>query len=473
MTLKKKLYFGYSLLGLTAAISIAFGILAIGGLKAAIIELTTRSENATYYAGQIDAITSDMQTEQRGMLLRSFTKQDAAAQQLIVDNEASLKSVGNFVNLYKPLIANDEVQTQLQEVSRQLEIVEQQNPAFLDEVRQGHLDKAVQLLDGGLAAATDKASDGGAALVDLQQKIARELGDAKIAEALRDSWIIGLMLIPVLAAALIVFSIIRRMDAQLRQSIEELKSGSEQVASAAAQVSSSSQTLAEDTSGQAASIEETSASSDEINAMARRNTEHAASAGIQMLELKQLMETSSDEMASANQAMIEIGQASDRISTVIQTIDKIAFQTNILALNAAVEAARAGESGMGFAVVADEVRSLAQQCANAAKDTECLIVHSQATSKIGYQRVSKVAEEIAKMSSVLNKTNELVGQISSASQEQGRGIDQISKAISLMEAGTQRSAANAEESAAAAQQLTSQSRVLRDVADQLSQMVGA
>jgi methyl-accepting chemotaxis protein/methyl-accepting chemotaxis protein-1 (serine sensor receptor) len=207
--------------------------------------------------------------------------------------------------------------------------------------------------------------------------------------------------------------------------------------------------------------------------MARRNVEHASHAGARMSQLQLLMETSSDETANATKAMAQIGQTSQKISGIIQTIDKIAFQTNILALNAAVEAARAGEAGMGFAVVADEVRSLSQQCAEAARNTGILIEEAQTASQLGTERVSRMSDGIQNMAMVLQELTQLISEISEGSSEQGRGIEQISRSIVSMEQVTQRSAANAEESAAAAQQLTSQSEVLREVASQLGMMVGA
>ncbi len=473
MTIKHKLYLAYGLLAAITVISTAIATTDIITLRSGIGELSQRYETATYVAGQIDTITSDMQAEQRGMLLRSLLHQEDAAGKLAQDSAASIRSLHKFLEQDRGLVSQQQASDQLQIISNELRTVDKANGAFLEQVQGKHLEEAVRLLDGGLAAATDRASTAGATLLDLQQKLTGDRGSKLMEDAVADNWVMIGLLLPMAAAGIGVIFIIRKLDRQLRQSVEELKSGSEQVAGAANQVSSSSQTLATSTSSQAAMIEETSASSEQINSMARRNTEHAVSTAQQMTALKLVMEASSREMANAMNAMDEMNHASAKISQVIQVIDKIAFQTNILALNAAVEAARSGEAGAGFAVVADEVRSLAQQCAGAAKDSEALIGQSQSTSKLGSERFSKVAEEIQKMSSVLGHMHELIAGIESGSQEQSQGIAQISKAITLMEQGTQRSAATAEESAAAAQQLTAQSQVLRDVAEQLEMMVGA
>jgi methyl-accepting chemotaxis protein len=168
----------------------------------------------------------------------------------------------------------------------------------------------------------------------------------------------------------------------------------------------------------------------------------------------------------------EIHSQSDRISKIIKVIDGIAFQTNILALNAAVEAARAGEAGLGFAVVADEVRNLAQRCAQAAKDTATLIEESIAKSNDGKQRVDRVAAAIRTITGESAKVKILSDEVNLGSREQSRCIEQMGKAIAQMEAVTGNTAANAEESAAAAKELDAQSETLKDVAQRLTAMVG-
>jgi methyl-accepting chemotaxis protein len=153
-------------------------------------------------------------------------------------------------------------------------------------------------------------------------------------------------------------------------------------------------------------------------------------------------------------------------------IDEIAFQTNILALNAAVEAARAGEAGMGFAVVADEVRNLAQRCAQAASDTASLIEDSIAKSHDGKSKVDLVAAAIRAVSEEAAKVKTLVDEVNTGSQEQARGLEQISKAIIQMEQVTHKAAANAEESASAAEELNAQSETQKQVVERLTVLVG-
>jgi methyl-accepting chemotaxis protein len=175
-----------------------------------------------------------------------------------------------------------------------------------------------------------------------------------------------------------------------------------------------------------------------------------------------------EEMMASMQQIIG---SSDKISKIIKVIDEIAFQTNILALNAAVEAARAGEAGMGFAVVADEVRSLAQRSAQAAKDTASLIEESISTSHQGSERLQKVAEVIRAITVSTGKVKTLVDEVSLGSQEQARGIDQISKAIVQMEQVTQGAAASAEQGASASEQLSAQAEAMHHAVGKLTQML--
>ena len=170
--------------------------------------------------------------------------------------------------------------------------------------------------------------------------------------------------------------------------------------------------------------------------------------------------------------MTSIKDSSHRVSKIIKTIDEIAFQTNILALNAAVEAARAGEAGMGFAVVADEVRNLAQRSAQAAKDTAALIEEAITSSNEGSQRVQVVADAFSAITSNVTQIKSLVDDVSVASKQQALGIDQVTQTIHQMERVTQTSAATAEESAGAYEQLNAQADLTMALVKRLELMVG-
>ena len=205
--------------------------------------------------------------------------------------------------------------------------------------------------------------------------------------------------------------------------------------------------------------------------MARKNAEHSSGAAELVSQSQQRFQEANGSLKLMVKAMEAIDASSAQISRIIKVIDEIAFQTNILALNAAVEAARAGEAGMGFAVVADEVRNLAQRSAQAAKDTATLIEESIARSRGGKDKVHLVVAAIRDITEESARIRVLVDEVSLGSSEQSRGIEQIGKAITQMERITQTAASNAEESAAAAEQLTAQSHTMEDLVELLHGMV--
>ena len=472
MTIQRKLYAAYGAIFVIGLVSTLVGITSILNLNRSLQDMGIRLASLIYDAGQIDTITSDLQADQRGMVLRALLKQDDKTAGLIRDYDASMKAVRGFTNDMQSLVKAPAAVEQVQKVSSRIDDMERLSLPFLDLARRGQISPATRLLDQGLAESTDQASALGASLLELEHMLAQKEAAEKKAEAVRAVWLMCLTLAPLFAGGLVALFIVRSLSAQLRNSVGKLATGAQDLAGMAGQVSASSQSLAEDASSQAAMIEETSASSEEINAMARRNLEHAGNASSRMDELREKMNSSSKGMEGATHAMADIRESSDRISGIIKTIDQIAFQTNILALNAAVESARAGDAGLGFAVVADEVRSLAQRCAQAAKETEDMVAQSQVVSREGAERVNTVAAELLLVQSILDEMATMVAEIKSGSQQQGQGIGQIAQALTRMEQSTQRSAASSEESAASAQELTGQSHTLGTVAQELAKMVG-
>jgi methyl-accepting chemotaxis protein len=283
--------------------------------------------------------------------------------------------------------------------------------------------------------------------------------------------IVGLITV-VLGTASSIWMVRRFVVSPLRQLAESLEETSSQSSGSAQSVAETSQSLAEGSSEQAASIEETSASLEELNSMTQRNAESAQQAKQAATEARSSADNGAGHMQAMATAMGAIKASSDDIAKIIKTIDEIAFQTNILALNAAVEAARAGDAGRGFAVVAEEVRALAQRSATAAKETAAKIEDSVAKSQQGAQISSEVAKSFETIQQQILHLDTLVGEIATASNEQTQGISQVTTAVSQMDKVTQANASNAEETAAASQELKSQAAVLSHAVASLQLLMG-
>lgn len=262
-----------------------------------------------------------------------------------------------------------------------------------------------------------------------------------------------------------------RVSRLIQSAVGELKTAVQQFFASSSQISAASQSLAQGSSEQAASIEETSASAEEITAITRQNNDRSQKVAELMNEAIPIVGTLNQSFQRLAAALTEMSTSSEKVAKVIKMIDEIAFQTNILALNAAVEAARAGEAGMGFAVVADEVRNLARRSADAARDTSALIEESLTKSRETKHQIDNVVEAMEANNKIAAAVKAQTDEIRVASEEQARGIVQISTAIAQMSKVTQGTASQAEESASAAEELTAQSHALEDIVAHLTTMV--
>jgi methyl-accepting chemotaxis protein len=206
--------------------------------------------------------------------------------------------------------------------------------------------------------------------------------------------------------------------------------------------------------------------------MTQRNSEYARNAKTLAESSQQSARKGAEAMGRMADAITDIQNSSADTSKIMKVIDEIAFQTNLLALNAAVEAARAGEAGKSFAVVAEEVRNLAQRSAEASRNTAALIEKSTKSAENGGHISEEVAVALEEITDSSNQVNGLVIKIADASGGQAMGFEQINSAIGQMGTVTQQNAANAEESAAAAEELTNQVGALNDIVRQLQALVG-
>jgi methyl-accepting chemotaxis protein len=238
------------------------------------------------------------------------------------------------------------------------------------------------------------------------------------------------------------------------------------VTTAANQINSGSQALSQGASEQAGSLEEVASSLHEMASMTQQNASNAKVAHHLAEAARNSADQGMDSMRRLSRSIDMIKASSDSTAKIVKTIDEIAFQTNLLALNAAVEAARAGDAGKGFAVVAEEVRNLAMRSAEAAKNTSSLIEESVKNAEGGVGINAEVFKGLEEIFTQVNKVNNVLSEISSASDQQTAGINEVNKAVEQLNQGTQNVAASAEESASAAENLSVQADTMQSLVAQ-------
>jgi methyl-accepting chemotaxis protein len=260
----------------------------------------------------------------------------------------------------------------------------------------------------------------------------------------------------------LLFSIAAMRD-KLASIVSEVRISTDSVATASNEIASGNLDLSTRTEQQAGSLEETASSMEELTATVKQNTDYARQANQLAASAASVAVRGGGVVAEVVTTMESISASSKRIVDIIGVIDGIAFQTNILALNAAVEAARAGEQGRGFAVVASEVRNLAQRSASAAKDIKQLIGDSVDRIEDGAKLVDQAGSTMSEIVASVQRVSDIMAQITTASNEQEAGIEQINQAIVEMDGVTQQNAALVEEAAAAAASLQGQSSHLAEL----------
>ena len=245
-----------------------------------------------------------------------------------------------------------------------------------------------------------------------------------------------------------VYGSMNGMVDKLGEVLSSVSNASANVASGAEELAATSETVAHGANNQASGVAQVSSSVEEMVASIGQNSENAT-------ETETISQQASKDAEEGGKAVGETVGAMRDIAEKISIIEEIARQTNLLALNAAIEAARAGEQGKGFAVVAAEVRKLAERSGNAAAEISELSTNSVAVAEKAGRMLDKMVPDI-------QKTSDLIQEISSASNEQAQGVDQISTGIQHLDSTVQQNASASEELASTAEELSGQAQLLQE-----------
>lgn len=503
LKIAKKLLLSFTCVLLLTAISGIFSIVQLEKVNSASTEIATNWLPSIRTLGDIKLLLARLRSNEAQMAL--YDGDQEAIGTLAKRTEGVVTALGAAIKTYETQISEPEEKALYPDVQKKLGLLLAEHEKIVSAIRAQKIDDAKKVFLGQsnniyfeLLTNLDKLTQVNADGSDVSSRSADQtFASAKI-------WIIG-MLLGALAAgfALAVFmarviatpltiavgvarqvaagdltadirpaskdetgelmSSLKEMNDSLLDIVSQVRSGTETISTASSEIAAGNLDLSSRTEQQAGSLEETASAMEELTSTVKQNADNARQANQLAVSASEVAIAGGNVVSKVVNTMGSINDSSRKIVDIISVIDGIAFQTNILALNAAVEAARAGEQGRGFAVVASEVRSLAQRSSAAAKEIKVLIDDSVAQVNVGSKLVEEAGNTMTEVVNSVKRVTDIVGEITSASQEQSDGIGQINLAITQMDEVTQQNAALVEEAAAAAQSLQDQAEKLSEV----------
>jgi len=459
---------GMLTLTLLLSVSSFYTTNSLGGELSRTASVTAKSLEQ---AGQVSLNAAQMLSAERGLLLKLALGDQAAAAKLHQEFATRAQRVGKDLGDLRTGVSTPEGRDSIDKMHASLTTWLAADEQLWQLCSKQDYQGAFKIFADNVSTQAGRVEQAASDVVAAQHKTLEQAKGHASTLTVQSRWMIVIFALLSLCAGILMVWVVRAITKNLTEMALRMSSTAEEVIQASQQISSLSEQLASGASEQAGSLEETSASSTEISSMTQQNAAYAQTATGLVVKVDEQVQQANRNLEQMLSSMQEINDSSNKVAQIITVIEKIAFQTNLLALNAAVEAARAGEAGLGFAVVADEVRSLAQRCSEAARDTGALITAAVASCNDGSAKLSHVDKAIGAITESTVKVREMFASVSAASQEQARGISQISEGLSRMERVTQQTAASAEEGSAASRQMDAQARALQEVVHDLQAMV--
>jgi methyl-accepting chemotaxis protein len=466
-----KLLAGFGVMLAISLVLSAASLVQSRRLTKALEEAVNATAKKQKLAGEIRASSAEMLVSENGIVLGSVLQRAETVARSKQNFQAQFKQMRNALAEFRPL-SDKSSASSLDVLDTQLAVAGRAHEQMMGSLDKQQFDVVQKTFDEVVQPRLREISAQADILVRQEGEHLGQAGITARSAASQAYWINGIFLVMALGAGGLVLLVLQHVNKSLRTLASQIGTGADRVAGAATQVCSNSQSLAQCSSEQAAALQETSASMQRMNSVTHHNTDNSKS-------MVSLMEESATVVASAERtvrelsvAMQDITKSGEKTTKVVKIIDNIAFQTKILSLNAAVEAARAGAAGAGFAIVAEQVGRLAAECADAAHSTAEMVDDTISRVREGGAKLGRTAEAIQKVVQYSEKIKTLVDEVNLGSQEQARGIDQVSNAVIQMREMTQQTAGNAQETASAGEELDSYSEALNKIVHELDRLVG-